>query len=316
MNTKSTHWSQYTEAGTLLGIRFLFACYQLGGRVFFQILLAPVILYFYCFRGENRQASMEYLRRVQKLHPEKIQGAIPLISLNHFWQFGHAINDKLAVWTGKITRSHTTSHHDHIIKNLIRQQRGCVMLISHLGNFEICRVLSSTHKTLRLTVLMHTKQAENFNRVLQELQGGLSIEVLQVTEITPATAMLLNERLENGHFIAISGDRTAINNEKSNIAIPFLGEDAYFSKGPFTLAAILKAPLISICCLKDNNHYDIYFDELSPGVITTRKNRDELIKELVTNYAKQLELYCLKKPLQWFNFYHFWAKPDSGEQRQ
>ncbi|MFL0796651.1 MAG: hypothetical protein K6L73_04085 [Cellvibrionaceae bacterium] len=315
MQTDKKHWSQYTEAGTLLGIRFLFACYKIGGRALFQVLLSPVIAYFFLFRTENRHASIDYLKRIQGLKPHLTHRSLAILSIKHFWSFGNAINDKLAVWTGKITRENSTSHRDDIIKKLIREKRGCIMLISHLGNFEITRVLSSTHKTLQLTVLMHTKQAENFNKVLEELQDGLPIEVLQVSEITPATAMILSERLAKGNFIAISGDRTAIDNPNNNFNIPFLGEEANFSKGPFTLAAILKAPLISICCLKDKQHYNIYFDEISPCVDVSRKQRETTTRKLAEKYVKTLESYCLEKPLQWFNFYHFWAKQHSGEQQ-
>ena len=311
--SKHTHWAEFSEAGALWGIRFLFFCYRVGGKPLFKLFLAPVITYFFLFRSSNRRASVDYIRRIQQRLPAYHSRNTYVLSFQQFWNFALAVIDKLAVWMGNISRQDTTVCRGDIITRLCDRGQGAILLISHLGNFEICRALSADRKNFRLTVLMHTQHAENFNRLLQEQQQDRDIEIIQVTEITPATAMMLNERLERGEFIAISGDRVAINNPDSNIVVNFMGDTAYLPAGPFILAAILKAPLVSIFCLREQGRYHIYFDWLSERVECSRRLRQETIERLAQAYAGLIENYCYKAPLQWFNFYDFWARPGFGD---
>ena len=192
---------------------------------------------------------------------------------------------------------------------MTEQKQGGILLISHLGNFEICRCLSSSQNGFRLTVLLHTRHARKFNQLLEELTARHTVELLEVTKITPATAMLLNERCSRGEFIAIAGDRVAIDFPQNCFMANFLGQPAPFPKGPFTLAAILQVPLISVFCLKEQDGYHIYFDQLSETVVAPRKQREQILQQLAQRYANQLQKYCLREPLQWYNFFHFWALP-------
>lgn len=312
-NTKSVHWAQLSEAGGLMGMRFLFACFKLGGRPLFKLVLAPVILYFFLFRRQARAASLDYLHRVQRAGGLPPQARLYWLSLQHFWQFGNALVDKLAVWLGKITREQVQIHGDEIIYQLRAQQRGCLLLISHLGNFEVCRCLSARHPGMRLTVLMHTKHAQKFNRLMQEQAGASQVDILQVSEVTPATAMMLSERIERGEFVAIAGDRVAINNPENALPVDFLGDKAALPVGPFTLACILRAPLISLFCLRETRGYGIYFKALGDDQPVPRRQRQQHLQLLAQAYARELEHHCLRQPLQWFNFFDFWHLPASSE---
>lgn len=312
---QQSHWADITEAGTKWGVRFLFFCYAIGGKPLYKVFLAPVIAYFFIFRATNRRASLAYIRRIQQLLPAYRQKNTYLLSVQHFWHFALCIIDKVAVWMGRIPFASTTSHRGDIISDLCERRQGAVLLLSHLGNTEICRVFSSRRDNFKLTVLMHTKHAQNFNRLLESHQDG-RVEIVQVTEVNPATAMMLSERIERGEFIAIAADRVAINNPESNLSLPFLGESAPFPAGPFTLAAILKAPLVSVFCLREANHHHIYFDYVSEKVECPRSQRQQTIQQLARTYVSLLERYCLQAPLQWFNFYDFWAQPHVQSQAQ
>jgi len=311
-STKSTHWAQQTEAGGgLWGMRFLLTCFKLGGRPLFKLVLAPVILYFFLFRTQARAASLAYLRRV--MGADKSRRALLWLSAQHFWSFGNSLVDKLAAWMGQIPRSQVQIHGDEIIFNMLAKHQGGLLLISHLGNFEICRCLSARHPSLRLTVLMHTKHAQQFNRLMQEQASASQLDILQVTEMTPATAMLLSERIERGEFVAIAGDRVAVNNPENCLMVDFLGAQAPLPMGPFTLASILRAPLIALFCLREEQGFDIYFEQLSAAVQIPRRQRQQHMQQLAQDYARQLEAHCRRQPLQWFNFFDFWQLPQAPE---
>src|SRR4051812_46383404 len=156
---KTGHWSQVSEAGALTGMRFLLGCYKLGGRPLFKLVLLPVITYFFLFRHDARAASMAYLRRIIRSGALPETSSVYWLSARHFWSFGNALIDKLAVWMGQIPRNQVEIHNDDLIIQQLASKQGAILIMSHLGNFEICRCLSSRHRGMRLTVLMHTKHA-------------------------------------------------------------------------------------------------------------------------------------------------------------
>lgn len=303
------HWAQMSEAGALIGMRILLGCFKLGGRPLFKLVLLPVISYFFVFRRQARHASMAYLARVKAVGALPENASLFWLSARHFWSFANALMDKLAVWMGQISRSQVQIHNDELIAELHGRKQGAVMVISHLGNFEICRCLSGRHKNLRLTVLMHTRHAEKFNRLMKEQASDSQLDIIQVTEITPATAMMLSERIERGEFIAIAGDRVAVNKPENALLVDFMGATAPLPMGPFTLAAILRAPLISLFCLREGDGFHIYFDRLSDALQVPRRQRQTHLQQLAQTYAHQLEGHCRRQPLQWFNFFDFWQLP-------
>ena len=270
-HTTSGHWAQLSEAGALTGMRFLLACYKLGGRPLFRLVLLPVISYFFVFRRQSRRVSMAYLCRVKACGGFPADASLYWLSARHFWSFANALIDKLAVWMGQFPRDLVDIHNDHLIADKMANKQGALLIISHLGNFEICRCLSGRHKGMRLTVLMHTRHAPKFNRLMKEEAGDSQVDIIQVTEITPATAMMLSERIEQGEFVAIAGDRIAVNHPENCLLVDFLGDKAPFPAGPFTLAAILRAPLISLFCLREGSRFHIHFEQLSPAVHVPRR---------------------------------------------
>lgn len=304
----NTHWSDIKENSTLTGMRILLAAYKIGGNWLFKPLLAPVILYYYLSNHAARQSSKRFLYVVAKHKP--LTQPVFWLGLQHFWLFGCAMLDKLAAWQDSISYKDIDTHNRDIMLDLIAKKRGGVLMISHLGNFEICRALKSAHfSQLKLTILVHTKHAEKFNEILNQHSSEHQVDLLQVTEITPASAMLLSEHCSKGGFVVIAGDRSAVSYSNS-INVNFLGQSAPLPRGPYMLAAILKVPLVSLTSIKEKGRYQLYFDSISDIVAPKRSEREQVIAQLAQRYADLLGKYCLQAPLQWFNFYEFWSLDD------
>lgn len=303
--SQTDHWSNKSEAGVEYGIRFMVWAYKLAGRWFFNLCLLPVITYFFLFRQEERRASIDYWKTL-KAYTKDIRGFNCILSFKQFWLFGQALIDKLAVWMGEYSMQDIDVHNAKVFDDLLARKQGGVLLISHLGNFEITRCLSALHQDVQLTVLMHSKHAENFNRVLAKYTGARQVEVLEVTEITPITAMQLSEKVEAGGYIAIAADRVPVGSVENSLSIKLLGREARLPVGPYAIASILKAPIISLNCIKLNGRYQVYFDVVSKCFCPPRQERGVAYLEAAKTYVKILEQYCLMAPAQWFNFYAFW----------
>lgn len=300
------HWAQMEERGVIWGMRFLLRVYLLFGRLVLQIFLYPVVIYYWLINRPARQASQAYLDRLAVFAPYlKLKGSL-YGSYLHFISFANAIIDKLAAWSGAISESDVEYYGRDSLFNEIRKGQGVLLLGSHLGNLEVCRTIAEFDKTIRINVLVHTKHAEKFNRLLHKASENSRLNLIQVTEITAATAQLLSDKIEAGELVIMAADRTPVSNQQRVAKVSFLGAEALFPQGPFILAGLLKCPVYSLFCLKQKGKYIIYFEPFSDGLIFPRKTREQDMQQIIQSYAERLQAYCLIEPLQWFNFFDFW----------
>src|SRR6185437_11288542 len=101
---------------------------------------------------------------------------------------------------------------------------------------ELCRVLSTQRKDLKLTVLVHTKHAQAFNHMLAQLNPDSQLNLLQVSEISPMTVVNLAETIAQGGIVVIAGDRIPVAPNPRVALVNFFGSPAAFPVGPYVLA--------------------------------------------------------------------------------
>ncbi len=304
MKTPKHHWSRAGEAGTVLGMRFLLLMYNVFGRPGFSVILFPVMCYYYLIQGDARRASAEYLQQIRPLLPP--EQASTLTPFKHFMAFGEALLDKFIVWMGKIRREDVTFATPDLFAQLESHQQGGLIIISHLGNSEVCNALAHQAEGIRLTVLVHTHHAAKFNSILKTINSSATIELLQVNDMSPVTAMMLAERVNNGEYVVIAGDRTPVSHGGRVCRVDFLGRQADLPQGAFILASLLRCPVYLLFCLKQKGQYYLYLELFAEQLKFSRKERNQALEKVIRQYAVRLEHYCLKAPLQWFNFYPFW----------
>jgi predicted LPLAT superfamily acyltransferase len=222
--------------------------------------------------------------------------------------FGEALLDKFLVWMGRIKREDVFFHKPELFQQLDKSNKGAVIVVSHLGNTEICSALAHQLPDTRLTILVHTRHAQKFNVLMNRFNSSNRIELLQVTDVDPAMAMMLSERIEAGELIVIAGDRTPVTSGTRTAEVDFLGRKAHMPQGAFILASLLKCPVYLMFCLKQGKQYHIYLELFAERIKFDRKQRKQAIHQTVQNYASRLEYYCLIAPLQWFNFFPFWGR--------
>lgn len=300
------HWAQIQESGTLLGIRFMFFVYRWFGRWLFGLLLYPVIGYFYLSKKIARQSSEEFLTRVRQHGGLPESESLRRQSFRHFLQFGRSLLDKLAAWTGAFRIADVTFHNREDFVRMANSGAGALAIVSHLGNIEVCRALADESRRVKLNILVHTKHAENFNQVMNKLDKNNYLNLIQVTELSPATAIVLQEKLRAGEVVVIAGDRTPIGGGRQTAA-DFLGAPALFPDGPYILASVLQCPVYLMFCNRTGHGYEMTFEHFADRIRLSRKQRQQDLDHWVQQYADRLAHYALQFPLQWSNFYPFWA---------
>jgi predicted LPLAT superfamily acyltransferase len=305
--TDTRHWAAINEASFVAGMRLLFWVCRVFGRWPFRVLLYPVLLWYVATQGRARRVSKAYLLRVGQ--PGGLFGV-----LRHFASFAESILDKMLLWGGLFDLSGVHMIGAEPLLQRIRERKGAMLVCAHLGNLDLCRALSLRTPGLKITVLVHTRHAQAFNNMLARLDPRSQLNLMQVTEMTPAMAMQLSERVEQGEFVVIAGDRVPVSsNPRVNPRValaPFLGQTAAFPVGPYVMAAVLGCPLYTLFATRRQGGYELHFERLRETVSLPRRGREAALTELAGDYAARLEHHVRRAPLEWFNFYDFWQLPD------
>ncbi|MDX1297682.1 MAG: glycosyl transferase, partial [Pseudomonas sp.] len=204
------HWAGQRERGSFILMKFTAWLARLLGRRLISPLLYLIVLYFYLFGGKARRSIQQYQRNLAiwsgraELHPSRRS------VFRHFMSFADTLLDKLDVWNGKLGLEHVTLiDPSNTCAQLHQQGRGQMLVAAHLGNLEVCRALAELGEQVTMNVLVHTKHAEQFNRLLGEA-GSTHLRLIQVSELDAAIMLQLSERLERGEWLAIAGDRVPL----------------------------------------------------------------------------------------------------------
>lgn len=294
------HWSQKKERGSEWGMLFCLWCYRILGKRVLYALLYPIIGWFFLFASSARRESKRYLARVFNKTPGNTD------IFQHFMSFGRATVDKFSAWNGDIQRSDVEFPDREILVQQAASKKGAVILTSHLGNVDMCRALVNSVPGIHLNVLLFTHHAENINRVLQRVNPDAGLEIIQISDVGPDTAMLLHDKVQRGEFVVIAADRTSPTSMHRVSTANFLGKPAAFPQGPFILAALLECPVYLLFALQTGQQYKIFLEPFAGQLTFPRRQRNTLLDVAIGRYATRLEHYCRLAPLQWFNFYNFW----------
>lgn len=304
----SQHWAEHEERGSFVLMRFTAWAVKRLGRRLLSPLIHGIVLYFFLFGGKARRATRQYQQYLAdwsgrpELQPSRWR------VFRQFMSFADALLDKLDVWNGKLTFEHIRIVDPAGLRGRMRGTRGELLVGAHLGNLEVCRALAELGEKVQMNVLVHTRHAERFNRLLGEA-GATNLRLIQVSELDPAVMLQLSQRLERGEWLAIAGDRIPLQGER-HAEVNFLGHRALLPQGPWLLAGLLKCPVNLIFCLKSERGYRVLLEPFSTGLAWRRSERTTVIDQAAQQYADRLAQHCLEAPWQWYNFYPFWKSDD------
>lgn len=313
------HWAQQDEVKGLWGMRLMLRVWERLGRRAFTVLLWPVIGVYWLIARPARQASRQWMARVkQELRQRSMPVPSRLNSFFHFMRFGNAMLDKVASWRGelKLHRDIVFAHGASEALNIAAPQ-GKLLLASHLGDVEACRALAQLEGSKIINALVFSENAQRFKQIMSEMAPEAGVNLMSVTDIGPDTAIAIKEKLERGEWVAIVGDRIAVNPQRGGewrvIWSRFMGQPAPFPQGPFILASILRCPVVLIFALRQQGKLVLHCEPFADPLRLPRSERQQALQDTVDRYAQRLEHYALMSPLDWFNFFDFWHLPESSE---
>jgi len=301
------HWATIGERGAYCGIKLLSLTYALLGRRGCLTLMWPVVAYFHLTGSKARGYSLAYLRRVHArmgLRPPTWWD-----SLRHYMSFATKALDTFIAWSAPERCGPVAVKGTEELDRLSAEGKGVLLIVSHLGNSELSRASLSERFHKSINVLAYTRHAALYNRIVRAVRPDVEDLLIQVTDVGPATAIDLRERIERGEWIAIAGDRTPLTGEVRTSKVAFLGDEAPFSHGPYVLGALMGCPVYLMFCLREGDGHVVYFEHFADRIELPRRNRAEFLTEMAARYAQRLEHHCLRSPMQFYNFFDFWGSP-------
>ena len=310
MSDAQQHWAEHKERGSFWLMKLTACAIKLLGRRLLTPVLYAIVLYFFLFGRSARHSIWRYQQRLADWSGQPALRPSHWKVFRQFMAFADALLDKLDIWNGRLRIEDIEIVDPARLRDQLRGERGQMLVGAHLGNLEVCRALAELGEKVTMNVLVHTRHAEQFNRLLGEA-GATNLRLIQVSELNPGVMLQLSQRLENGEWLAIAGDRVPLHGGR-NVQVDFLGHPAPFPQGPWLLAGLLKCPVNLLFCLKREGRYRVILEPFADAVLWRRSDRQQVIADWATRYAERLGHYCLEAPQQWFNFYPFWKADDDA----
>lgn len=323
------HWQATPERGNSLGLILLLWILRVLGRPVFSLILYPVLTYFFITGKHARAASQQYLLRLQLWSSQQRQPNSLSIkaslgqSFQHFLDFAWTVADKIDAWSGNITHEHVEVMQPDTLRAFLADPRGALMIGAHMGNPDVLRAVYQTEgspyyqranlQQHQVNVIMHTAHMPMLHRIMLKLSRRFDTNVFQVRDIGADTALAWRERIDQGDWLFILGDRTAGAQSENTTTVDFLGHPAPWPTGPWVLAHVLECPVYLFLCVRTPTrfgrpHYRLYLEQMAEQISLPRKTRHESMQAYVRQYVQRLEQQCQETPTQWFNFYDFWNR--------
>lgn len=306
-NSANPHWAKTNERGSAAGIMFLLYTFKFLGATVCKLFMSPTLLYYFLF---NRSARLNQLQYLQKLHNHVPDAPSPTRwnVLKIFFNFGFGVVDRMAAWHGQVNKFKLSKVNNQDFLDLRNQQKGAVIMVAHLGNFEISRMASKANQDAVFNVFMHTKNAQKYSQVMKKFNPDFVTSIIEGDALNMQMAINLKEKVEAGEFVVIAGDRTPVNNKAAVVEVDFLGDKANLPIGPYVLAKVLDCPLLGLFCIKQGGGYKVYFETFAEKIKFSHKDKQSVLQSFAQKYANKLELLLKEAPLQWYNFHNFWNK--------
>ena len=279
--------------GTVLGYRIFVFLIQKAGVKSAYVLLYFVASYYFLFLKKSNKAIFYYFK--ERLNYSNFQSK--KMVFKSYYTFGQTIIDKISISAG--LRNKFTYEFDgiEILKKLLAEKKGGVLISAHVGNFEIAEhFFGDIDLDFQINLVTTDLEHSAIKNYLESVTQKSAVKFIIIKDDL-SHIFEINSALANNELVCFTGDRY-FEGTKS-LSEEILGKEANFPAGPFLIASRLKVPVVFVYVMKEPNlHYHLYARE------ATVKHRDE--KGLLKEYIQSVESILQKYPLQWFNYFDFW----------
>jgi len=187
-------------------------------------------------------------------------------------------------------------------------ENGAILLMSHLGNWEIAaHLLSQKENKLNLLLYMGVKEKEGVEGLQKEhlQESGVTIIGVPRDGGSPFDAVEGIRFLQDGGLVSMTGDILWRGDQKS-LEVDFLGGKARVPEAPYIFALVSGSPIFCFFSFRvGKNEYIFRFADPIYIRSVNRKDRANIIQAAAQEYADLLEAELRAHSLQWYHFDRF-----------
>lgn len=298
-------WTARPEGGGWFALWLIRSIARYGGRAVARPLLWPITLYFLAKRGPERRASRAYLARVLGRRPHT--GDV----IRHIHTFASTILDRVFLLSGRLRRFDVAIDGLDALHAQIDLGRGVLLFGSHLGSFDVLRVLARERPDVKVRVVLDKGHNPALTQLLDALNPEVARSVIDAGQDGPSIVLAIKQATDEGAIVALLVDRARPG--EAAIDAPFLGGRARFPIAPWVIATMLGTPVsLAFGLYRGGRAYELAFEPFSDRLAADRQHRQALLHDCVQHYAARLEHHARRAPYNWFNFFDFWHADDAS----
>jgi predicted LPLAT superfamily acyltransferase len=201
--------------------------------------------------------------------------------------------------------AYTSEGWDHI-ENAVNKKTGGIILMSHIGNWEVAAHLLR-RRGMKMLLYMGIKEKEQIERTQKESleHSGLKIISVMQGESSPFDIVEGINFLKDGGLVSLTGDRLW-RREQRSVEVNFLKCRAVLPETPYIFSMLSGAPLLFFFAFRTGNK-KYHFKILPPVFVKARSRaeRKEAIQKTAQAYADRIGEVLREYPYEWFHFEQF-----------
>lgn len=286
------HWTEKSERGSAWLIHLVVWLAHRAGRRACRMLLYPISFYFLLGDPTARRSSAEFFEAVhgRKAHWQDV--------FAHIYSFAATLLDRVYMASGNLGNFEVTVKGLDLVDSALASGKGCVLLGSHLGSFDLMMLAGGAKDGRVVSVMMRIDPRSRVRRI-----AGIDDNAFNLIPLgRPDSYLRAHEALASGGVVAVLADRV---DGGAHLPARFMDRMTRMPTAPHILAARSGAPVLMFFGLYEGqNRYRIEFVECGEAANPTSRGRE--FQPVVDSYTHVLEDYARRFPRNWFNFYPYW----------
>jgi phosphatidylinositol dimannoside acyltransferase len=187
----------------------------------------------------------------------------------------------------------------HLLQDTVDSGTGCVVALSHSGNWDLCGAYGSLTFSPVVSVAENLKP-ERLTTKFHAFREELGMEIITLRKGEDVFGQLV-EKVKEGKIIALLGDRDLTS---SGVPVDFFGETTRMPAGPAALALDTGAPLMvaTVSYTPDQ----VRFRLTDPVTVSAASDHVQAIRETTQTIATELERGIAQHPEDWHMLQRLW----------
>jgi predicted LPLAT superfamily acyltransferase len=269
----------------------------------FDLIAKGIAAGYFFFAPRRVMVSVRFYRA---LFPQRTRAYHLWCTWNQFQNFTSVYLDRYRFHeVGDI--SYTNEGWEHV-ENALDRKTGGIVLMSHLGNWEIAaHLMKQKREQMPLILFMGQRAKAHIERIQKEDLRRRGIRIVAVEKNWGTSFDLLEglRFIQDGGLVSMTGDQIWDPRQRA-VSVSMLGHEVRLPETPHLLAMLSGAPLIIFFSRRTGKkRYHLKMFEPQYIEKAPRQHRAEAIRKSAQGYADLLEAHLRGNPLEWYHFEQF-----------